>query len=124
MNPEYVHHEGGGLLIAVDLGIYDQSALLKTVHLFTGRCHVHVQHQSERLVEVRFRPKAGVNVDLETLSRDFCNELLDQTLRVIVAKETERERDLILAHALSKHPTLASPPAVSSEAGTQPNNAQ
>jgi hypothetical protein len=44
------------------------------------------------------------------MAGEFCNALLDQTLREIVSQESEAERNLILAHALSRttliHPEL------------------
>jgi hypothetical protein len=37
---------------------------------------------------------------------EFCNDLLDDALRAIISRESQAERDLILAHALSRHPIL------------------
>ena len=106
MTVEYVQCENGALLVLVDLGIYTLSALLKTAYLFTGRCYMHLQYRSERVIEVRFRSKEPSEGDLETLVRQFCNEVLDHTLRAVVARESEAERNLILAYALSRHPVL------------------
>jgi len=106
MNVDFIQRDGDGLLVVVDLGIYSVAAVQKTAYLFTGRCYVHLQYRSERIVEVRIRSKEGFVGDLDMLAREFCNELLDHTLRAVIAKETEAERNLILAHALSRHPIL------------------
>jgi His-Xaa-Ser system protein HxsD len=87
----------------VDLGVYTLSALLRVAYRFTDRCYLHLQKKSEHLVEVRFRSK-NAEASLDKIAGDFCNELLDQSLREIVARESEPVRNLILAHALSRTP--------------------
>jgi His-Xaa-Ser system protein HxsD len=93
--------EGAGLLVQIDLGVYSHAALLKAAYRFTDRCYLHLENHSPSLVVVRFSRK-NESVDLERIAGEFCSELLDQTLREIVGKETEGERNLILAHALSR----------------------
>lgn len=104
MNVRFFEEEGGSLLFTVDLGVYSLIALEKTVHRFTDRCFVHLQRNGE-CIEVRMTPKAATpNIDLPG---EFCNDLLDQTLREKVAAETENERGLLLAHALSRTSLVA-----------------
>jgi His-Xaa-Ser system protein HxsD len=100
MTAEFVYVAGEGLLAEVDLSVYGLPALLKTAYRFTDRCYLHLQYNESSRVEVRFRAKAGIS--LTEIPGEFCNELLDQTLREMVARESEPERNLILAHALSK----------------------
>ncbi len=85
----------------VDLDIYGLPALLKVAHKFTDRCFVHLQYRTERVVEVRLHAKAP-QVPLDGIAGEFCNEVLDQRLREIVARESEPVRNLVLAHALSR----------------------
>ena len=85
----------------VDLDIYGLPAILKVADKFTDRCFVHLQHRSERIVEVRFRAKSA-QVLLDSIAGEFCNEILNQRLREIVARESEPVRNLVLAHALSR----------------------
>lgn len=103
MNATFLTADGGGLLAEVDLGVYSISALLRVAYRFTDRCYLHLQRKSETIVEVRFRPKAS-DAPLDRIAGEFCNELLDQTLREIVARESEPVRNLVLAHALSRTP--------------------
>lgn len=85
----------------VDLGVYGLTALLKVADKFTDRCFVHLQKRSEHIVEVRFRSKNPA-VSLDLIAGEFGNEILDQRLREIVARESEPVRNLVLAHALSR----------------------
>lgn len=119
LTTRFLHHDGEGLLMEVDLGVYRLQSLLKVADKFTDRCFVHLQHRNERTVEVRFRSKSA-EVPLDPIAGEFCNEVLDQTLREIVARESEPVRNLVLAHALSrvnfanlesKPPPTATPPS-------------
>jgi len=101
LTARFLHEDEDGLLMEVDLEVYGLPALLKVVYKFTDRCFVHLQRRNERVVEVRFRPK-GSQVQLDSIAGEFCNEVLDQRLREIVARESEPVRNLVLAHALSR----------------------
>ena len=103
VNATFLQTDGSGLLAEVDLGVYGLPALLRVAYRFTDRCYLHLQRKSEHVVEVRFRAKAPETA-LENIAGEFCNELLDQSLREIVARESEPVRNLILAHALSRTP--------------------
>jgi His-Xaa-Ser system protein HxsD len=109
VNANFLQTDDHGLLAEVDLGVYSLTALLKVAYRFTDRCFLHLQRKIDRIVEVRFRSKSE-DVPLDQIGAAFCNELLDQTLREIIGKESEPVRNLILAHALSHtsfvHPEL------------------
>jgi His-Xaa-Ser system protein HxsD len=96
----FLQAESDGLLVQVDLGVYPISALLRVAYRFTDRCYLHLQRAGDS-VDVRFRTKTA-SPPLDQIAGDFCNELLDQSLREIVARESEPVRNLILAHALSR----------------------
>lgn len=85
----------------VDLEVYGLTALLKVADKFTDRCFVHLQRRNEQIVEVRFRSKDSQST-LDSIAGEFCNEVLDQRLREVVARESEPVRNLIFAHALSR----------------------
>ena len=96
----FLQVDGDGLITRVDLGIYSMSALLRVAYRFTDRCYLHLERDGFS-VYVRFRAKASAP-PLDQIAGEFCNELLDQTLREIVAQESEPVRNLVLAHALSR----------------------
>jgi His-Xaa-Ser system protein HxsD len=93
----------------VDLGVYGLTALLKVADKFTDRCFVHLHKRSEHIVEVRFKSKNPL-VSLDSIAGEFGNEILDQRLREIVARESEPVRNLIFAHALSRVGFVTSEP--------------
>jgi His-Xaa-Ser system protein HxsD len=106
VNATFLQADGPGLLAQVDLGVYSLSALLRVAYRFTDRCYLHLQRQSGQKIEVRFRSKSS-ETSLDQIAGEFCNEILDQTLREIVACESEPVRNLILAHALSRTPFVS-----------------
>jgi His-Xaa-Ser system protein HxsD len=81
--------------------VYGLTALMKVAHKFTDRCFVHLQRRDDQIVEIRFQSKDS-GVPLDSIAGEFCNEVLDQRLREIVALESEPVRNLVLAHALSR----------------------
>jgi His-Xaa-Ser system protein HxsD len=101
LTARFIHQDDEGLLMEVDLDVYGLQAVLKVADKFTDRCFVHLQHRSERIVEVRLRAKSS-QVPLDSIAGEFCNEALDQRLREIVTRESEPVRNLVLAHALSR----------------------
>ena len=100
MKATFLQVDHNGLIAQVDLGVYSLSALLRVAYRFTDRCYLHLQREAD-FVDVRFRAKA-MSRDLDKIAGEFCNELLDQTLREIVSNESEPVRNLVLAHALSR----------------------
>ena len=93
-------------VVSVQPEVYTLDVILRTAHRFMDRCYVHVNQANPTLIEVSFRQRG--ETDLDVVTGEFCNELLDGTLREIVSRESRAERDLILAHALSRHPVLNS----------------
>jgi His-Xaa-Ser system protein HxsD len=88
------------IVIKVDLKSYSLEAVQKVAYWFTDKCFVRLEHTSEQVLEVCLTPKTSG--DTRELSGRFMNDLLDQTLREKIAKESEPLRNLIIAHALSK----------------------
>jgi His-Xaa-Ser system protein HxsD len=109
MDAQFLHKDGTTVVAHVQLDIYGLDPLLKAVHNFTDRCHVHLEHVDNNAVLCRFSVTAD-NVDTEQIAGEFLNEVLDQTLRARLAANTEPVRRLLLAHAFSKanllHPEL------------------
>lgn len=98
---------GPEAVLEVDLDLYSRVALLRTAHRFTGRCYVELGSLREPdatkagSVRVSLRPRSGEG-KLQELTGEFLNDLLDETLREEIARETEPVRNLLLAHALSE----------------------
>jgi His-Xaa-Ser system protein HxsD len=101
LTTRFVHKDNDGLFVEVDLRVYGLSALLKVAHKFTDRCFVHIEPVRNQVMYIRFRTKNS-DTPLESIAGEFCNEILDQRLREVVAQESEPTRNLIMAHALSR----------------------
>lgn len=90
--------------IIVQTSLFPAEVILRAAHRFSGGFHVSIQAGKDGEVEVLLEAKDKQHCEgIEDL---FRNELLDEGLRAIVASESRLERDLILAHALSRHPVL------------------
>jgi len=96
-----VQVDGRDRVATIDLSVYGMDAVLKAAYRFSGRCFLHLQTSEPNHILVRMRPKNNES-DPDTVIREFFNEMLDQRLRSIISTETACERDLIMAHALSR----------------------
>jgi His-Xaa-Ser system protein HxsD len=90
--------------IIVQTSLFPTEVILRAAHRFSGGFHVAIQAVGEGEVEVVLKTKN--KNPCEGIEDSFRNELLDESLRAVVARESRLERDLILAHALSRHPVL------------------
>lgn len=90
--------------IIVQTSLFPAEVILRAAHRFSGGFHVSILAGKEGEVEVCFKAKDKNRcVGVED---SFRNELLDESLRAVIARESRLERDLILAHALSRHSVL------------------
>lgn len=89
--------------VVVDLSLYSLDSIKKACYKFTAKCSISLEKYSLDKLRVIFSFQPDTPNDLkDRIINDFNNELLDQNLREIVAKETEPVRNLILAHAFSR----------------------
>ena len=75
---------------------------MRAAHRLTDRFFAIVERGLQHLT-VTLTPKSR-DADGESVEGEFSNLLLDEELRERIAKETEAERALIMAHALSRQP--------------------
>jgi His-Xaa-Ser system protein HxsD len=98
---EFIRIDGDFGCFLVSTNIYELQAFLKAAYKFTDRSYIHIEFASETNYRVRIKSKKATG-DIQSLAGEFCNELIDQTLRISIARETEPVRNLILANAFSK----------------------
>lgn len=83
--------------------VYDIAAVKKAAYRFSDVLSVEITPRSDEIECVlHFVPHLKEEGQQDQIVAAFRNEVLDQDLRSIVAKETEAIRNAILAHALSK----------------------
>lgn len=86
--------------IELDLTVYRLTAIKKAAYKFGGKYHIQINPALNNKIKLTFKKKSE-KIDDSTLTGEFCNEVLDQELREIVAEETEVIRNLLLAQAFS-----------------------
>jgi His-Xaa-Ser system protein HxsD len=84
----------------IDPSVYRLSAVKKAAYRLGDRCSARIETLPRGGIQVRLTTKSG-DVAIDGLEGDFRNELLEQELREQIAGETERVRNLLLAHAFS-----------------------
>lgn len=79
---------------------YEKSAILNAAYKFTDKCIIQIEPLEEGYVGIWFKLKEGQNPDLlKKILDDFCNEALDQQVRLDLEKRYGNLRDTILKHA-------------------------
>jgi His-Xaa-Ser system protein HxsD len=90
----------GTRIVSFDPTVYRPNAIKKAAYKFGGLFYILIT-QLDRATEVQLKPKESCTSP-DALVGEFCNEVLDQELREMVADETTGIRDLLLAQAFSK----------------------
>lgn len=93
--------------VTFDPQIYDLGVLQKAAIKFTEFCAFDFGFDGSGKIEVKIEFPFSVSPDTATVIGQYRNEVLDQSLRARVAKETETERNLILAYAFSNTKLVA-----------------
>ncbi len=84
----------------IDTAVYPLEAVVKSAYLFLDRCYILLYHDAEGTLRVRLKCTSRTRADIHTIVDEFLNELLNQSLRYQIAKETRNLRELIMARAL------------------------
>ena len=97
--------------------VYPIDAVYGAAYLFLDRCFLYVHRVADAVLEVRLKPKAAPASPeaLEALAGEFANALLDQVVRVQVARSTGRIREYYMARAFLSAPASASIDALLAE---------
>jgi len=101
MKPILKKVKNGNLFFEVDKNIFCRESIIASTYKFTEDCYIHVDSISDGTFEVCFASKEGRNVSLEKIALDFCNELLDQQLRLDTESRYGHIRHIIVEHAFS-----------------------
>lgn len=96
------------LSIQFDLKIYTIDTLQRAALKFTDACSFDFRSEGDVGTVTVSSASESFELQAESLVAKYRNEVLDQHLRAVVAKETESERNLILAYAFSNTKLIAS----------------
>lgn len=94
--------EDGGFLVELDKEFYEKDAVFVAAYKFTEKCTVLIAPVGETKVGVTIKSKKGdSDTELEKLAEDFCNEVLDQQIRLDLERRYGRIREIIVQHAFA-----------------------
>lgn len=91
----------GRLLIEISKETYDKKAAMAAAYKFTDKCYIYVNSTPENTIQIYFKAKEGVSTPLEKIAYEYCNELLDQQVRLDVEASYGNIRDLMVKQAFS-----------------------
>lgn len=78
--------------------MYTPEAITSTIYKYTDRFYVHQQISSdnEKLVNVILEAKNDSILASADIMKSFCNDLIDQQVRVVVNRDFAHIRDLTI----------------------------
>ena len=105
-----------GVTFTVEESLYPIDAIYGAAYLFIDRCHIFLSRPKDEFVSVHLSLKPEQEaLSKQALSGEFCNELLNQTLRVKIGESTAKIREYYMARAFVSHPAQASIDALLAE---------
>lgn len=88
-----------GFLISVDLNIYSVDAVTSTSYKYTDKFYVHQQTSGDKILNVILEAKDNNIPITAEITKQFCNDLIDQQVRILVNRDFGHIRDLIVEEA-------------------------
>lgn len=96
--------EDGKILVSLSKEFYEKSAVFAAAHKLSGRFVVLIEPLDERTAGIYFQPKPGIEMnenDLKEAAFDFCNEVLDQQIRLDLETRYGHIREIIVKQAFA-----------------------
>lgn len=96
--------EEGKILVSLRKEYYEKDAVFAAAHKLTERFAVLVESLDDNTVGVHLQPKKGITIneqELNDAALDFCNEVLDQQVRLDIEKRYGHIREIIVKQAFS-----------------------
>ena len=91
----------GGFSVVIDLNIYTQEAINAACYKYTDKFFINQKTSSlsDKIVDIVMECKDSSSVVSPELIKQFCNDLLDQQVRIDVNSQFGYIRDLIVEEA-------------------------
>jgi His-Xaa-Ser system protein HxsD len=93
--------EAGVFLIKLRKAFYEQEAVMQAAYKFTDTCFIKIDAVEDDYVGIWFKAKPQSNIDPELLLCEYCNEVLDQQVRLDLEKRYGTIRDSIYQFAFA-----------------------
>jgi len=91
----------GRILLVLAKELYQKEAVFQAAYKFTHICHILIEPVDAANVGIYFRLKSELKKNLENVALDFCNEVLDQQVRLDLERSYGPLRELIVKKAFS-----------------------
>lgn len=93
--PFIIEQEPGSFLVKLRKAFYEQEAVMQAAYKFTDACFIKIDALEEGYVGVWFKAKPEKVLNPELLLCEYCNEVLDQQVRLDLEKRYGGIRDTI-----------------------------
>lgn len=97
---DWVQVRNDALVVRLDRTVYTDEAIFRTCYTFTDRCYLWLERDGPDHLRVRFKPKAN-DRNLTDIVGAFGNELINQRVRIDLARETREIRQRIVERAFA-----------------------
>lgn len=104
MKDTHIRIDNGRILISLHKKFYEKSAVLAAAHKLSELFTVVIDSIDDRTVGIFMEPKVGHKISAEQLreaASTFCNEALDQQVRLDIERRYGSIRELIVKQAFS-----------------------
>ena len=89
--------DSGEIVLKLSEQFYEKSAVLNAAYKFSDKCFIRIEPLEEGYVGIQLKAKEGQNPQM--VLDDFCNEVLDQQVRLDLEKRYGNLREIIVKHA-------------------------
>lgn len=87
--------------LRVGLGVYGLEPVFQAAYKFSDRCFIFIQEDGPGHLRIEFRRRSPAS-DIPELIGLFSNELVDQALRLMIARDTRAIREQLYAQAFGE----------------------
>lgn len=87
--------EPGVFLVKLRKAFYEQEAVMQASYKFTNTCFIKIDALEEGYVGIWFKAKPEIAINPELLLCEYCNEVLDQQVRLDLEKRYGSIRETI-----------------------------
>jgi len=101
-SPVATQTQGSTGTVLVHKTLYPADVLFGTAFGFLDRAYLHLDVQDADRIRVEIEARPGTRFSLDELVGEFKNELVNQSLRHKLAKQTEKVRTMIVGRAIGE----------------------
>ncbi len=94
--------ENNRLLLSLKKEIYTSEIIYAVANQFTNKCTIFIDPLDDQTIGIYFESKSLSNKeDLSLIAKNFCNELIEQQIRMTLEKKFGNLREVIVKQAFS-----------------------